>query len=76
MRARPGLVGSTSVAADVAGQVFDTDLDIVWPTARRYAHVPAGEPVPDVAGQAVIRHLARGLALRDTIDRSAVAGST
>ena len=54
---RPGLVGSTSVAADVAGQVFDTDLDIVWPTARRYAHVPAGEPVPDIAGQAVVRHL-------------------
>jgi len=55
--ARPGLVGSTSVESDVAGQVFDTDLDIVWPTARRYAHVPAGEPVPDIAGQAVVRHL-------------------
>ena len=54
---RPGLVGSTSVSADVSGKVFDTDLDIVWPTARRYAHVPAGEPVPDVTGQAVIRHL-------------------
>ena len=55
--ARPGLVGSTTVDADIAGRVFDTDTDICWPAARRFAHVPAGTPAPDVAGQAVIRLL-------------------
>lgn len=54
---RPGLVGTTSVASDVAGTTFDTDVDVCWPAARRFAHVPAGEPVPDVDGQAVIRRL-------------------
>lgn len=55
--AQDGLVGATTVEADVAGRVFSTDADIVWPDSRRFAHVPAGSAVPDVAGRAVVRHL-------------------
>ena len=52
---RPGLVGTTTVLAEASGQVFDADADICWPTARRFAHVPAGAAVPACHGQAVIR---------------------
>lgn len=52
---RAGLVGTASVLAEADRQVFDVDVDVVWPATRQWAHVPAGHPTPDVPGQAVVR---------------------
>ncbi|MFI5429776.1 hypothetical protein [Aeromicrobium sp. UC242_57] len=51
---RDGLVGSLAARDDVAGAVFGTDVEIVWPGARRWAFVPAGTATPDVTGLAII----------------------
>ncbi|WP_185995304.1 hypothetical protein [Nocardioides campestrisoli] len=51
---RAGLVGTLRGLASAAGLVFDTDVDVLWPQARRWADVPAGTPVPDVAGPAIV----------------------
>lgn len=49
-----GLVGTVEVLEQAAGATFDTDVQVLWPTTRQFVHVPAGQPVPDVAGQAVV----------------------
>ncbi|GAA1108402.1 hypothetical protein GCM10009668_30740 [Nocardioides dubius] len=49
-----GLVGSLLGRDAVAGEVFDTDVEVLWPQARRWAFVPAGAPVPEVDGFAVV----------------------
>ena len=53
----PGLVGSTLFTEDAAGTTYDVDADVCWPTARAFAHVPAGTPVPEGTGVAVVRLL-------------------
>lgn len=52
--ARDGLVGNLVARDDVAGAVLDTDAEVLWPAERRWAAVPAGTPVPDIAGFAII----------------------
>ncbi|NPC97653.1 hypothetical protein [Nocardioides sp. zg-DK7169] len=49
------LPGTVEVREDVSGAVFDSDVDLVWPDAQRYLHLPAGTPAPQVAGPAVVR---------------------
>lgn len=49
-----GLVGTLTARDDVAGTVFDTDVEVLWPDARRWAFVPAGTAAPDIAGFAII----------------------
>lgn len=51
---RDGLVGTLTAREDVAGAVFETDVDVLWPEARRWAYVPAGTAAPDVAGFAIV----------------------
>jgi hypothetical protein len=51
---RPGLVGTVVGREAVAGEVFDTDVEVLWPTARRWAYVPAGVAVPAVDGFALV----------------------
>ena len=53
----PGLVGSTLFIEDATGTTYDVDADVCWPTARAFAHVPAGTPVPEGTGVAVVRLL-------------------
>ncbi|WP_162799264.1 hypothetical protein [Nocardioides sp. 616] len=53
---RDGLVGTLRAIASAAGEVFTGDVDVLWPQARRWAHVPAGSPVPDVAGPALVHN--------------------
>lgn len=52
--ARPGLVGSLEGRASVAGSVFATDVEVLWPTERKWAFVPAGVEVPAVGAYAVV----------------------
>ncbi|MCL3818685.1 hypothetical protein [Aeromicrobium wangtongii] len=52
--ARDGLVGTLTAREDAAGAVFDTDVEVLWPEARRWAFVPAGGAAPDIAGLAII----------------------
>ncbi len=52
-----GLRGRVELRQDAAGQVFDVDVEIVWPERQRYAFVPAGESVPQTAGRALVRFL-------------------
>lgn len=52
--AQEGLVGTLQVLEQVGGERFEADADVLWPQARTWTHVPAGEPVPDVAGLAVV----------------------
>ncbi|WP_372728533.1 hypothetical protein [Nocardioides sp.] len=54
---RPGLVGSTIFTEDAAGSTYDVDADVCWPEGRTFAHVPAGTPVPEGTGVAVVRLL-------------------
>ncbi|WP_370614865.1 hypothetical protein [Mumia sp. Pv 4-285] len=51
--ALPGLV---EVIGDVSGRTFDNDVDLVWLASGQWAHVTAGEPAPEVGGEAVVRH--------------------
>ncbi|TYL46049.1 hypothetical protein FXB39_15170 [Nocardioides sp. BGMRC 2183] len=51
---RAGLAGSVEASEAVGGAVFATDVEVLWPAARRWAFVPAGSSVPDVAGLAVV----------------------
>lgn len=51
---REGLVGTLTAREDVAGAVFETDVDVLWPGIRGWAFVPAGTPAPDIAGFAII----------------------
>ncbi|WP_372734686.1 hypothetical protein [Nocardioides sp.] len=53
----PGLVGSTLFVEDAAGTSYDVDADVCWPNGRTFAHVPAGTPVPEGTGVAVVRLL-------------------
>lgn len=46
----PGMV---TVHDDLPEQVFPIDVDVLWTDHRRWAHVPSGEPVPALSGQAV-----------------------
>lgn len=50
----PGLLGTLLGRDAVAGEVFDTDVEVLWPAARRWAFVPAGVEVPDLPGFAVV----------------------
>lgn len=47
--------GLVEVFDTVSSRVFDTPVDIVWPAALRWVHLPAGAPAPDVDGVAVVR---------------------
>lgn len=51
-----GLGGEITGELDVAGRVFEHDVEIVWPGAMRYASLAAGTPAPEVGGLAVVRH--------------------
>ena len=50
--------GSVSVHDDLPEQTFTTDVDVLWTSPRRWAHVPSGELVPAIPGPAVVRHWA------------------
>lgn len=50
----PGLVGNLLGREDVVGATFDGDVEILWPHARTWAFVPAGAPVPDIEGFALV----------------------
>lgn len=52
--ARVGLVGSMFARNDVAGVVFDTETEVLWPQARRWAYVPANTSVPEIRGFALV----------------------
>ena len=52
-----GLHGRVEVRDDVAGAVLDQDVEVVWPGENTYAVVAAGDPVPSVAGSALVRFL-------------------
>lgn len=49
-----GLAGTLTAREDAAGAVFETDVEVLWPDARRWALVPAGTAAPDIAGFAII----------------------
>lgn len=51
---RDGLVGSMFARDDVAGVVFDTGTEVLWPQTRRWAYVPAGTSVPEIRGFAIV----------------------
>ncbi|MGN0063293.1 MAG: hypothetical protein ACI379_03560 [Nocardioides sp.] len=42
----------------MAGEVFPTDVEVLWPGARTWAYVPAGEPVPAIDGLAFVHTFA------------------
>lgn len=53
----PGaLPGSVEVRDGAEIATFATDVDLVWPARRRWAHVPAGERAPTYDGPVVVRH--------------------
>jgi len=49
------LVGTVTVHEELTEQSFDTDVDLLWPGSRTWAHVPAGETAPTVSGRVVVR---------------------
>lgn len=49
-----GLVGTLTARDDAAGAVFETDVEVLWPEARRWAFVPAGAAAPAIAGFAIV----------------------
>lgn len=51
-----GLRGSIDVREGVAGATFDHDVDLVSVDQRKWAHLAAGAPAPDLSGQVVIKH--------------------
>lgn len=51
---RDGLVGTLSGHDDVSGRIFDVDVEVLWPTLRMWAFVPAGQRVPEFAGFALV----------------------
>lgn len=52
-----GLHGRIELRDDVAGAVLDQDVEVVWFESQTYAVVPAGEPVPQGEGRALVRFL-------------------
>lgn len=55
--AQEGLRGHVELRDQVAGETFDTDVEVVWFEQQAYAHVPAGESVPAGEGRALVRFL-------------------
>ncbi|MFD1825482.1 MULTISPECIES: hypothetical protein [Mumia] len=56
--AEPGLNGSIEVREEVAGAVFDVDVDLLWASQQRWVHLAAGEVAPAVPGQVVVKRWA------------------
>ncbi|PVG80801.1 hypothetical protein DDE18_21355 [Nocardioides gansuensis] len=50
-----GLQGSVEVREHAVGTVLETGVDLLWPASHRWAHVPAGEPLPAGEGPVVIK---------------------
>lgn len=52
-----GLHGRVELRDAVAGEVLDTDVEVIWFESQAYAVVPAGTAVPAGQGRALVRFL-------------------